>query len=404
MSLPAHARLIARPDVWMEGAAIDQLARVASFPGCIAAAGMPDLHTGPGIPIGAAFAFADRIHPLLVGGDADCGVRLSVTSLCHQRGDALERRVDHALDDDPLVDCDPSALFHAAWHHGVRGLADLEGVPESFAAIAAAEPAEDLIPSAAPESFRSGFESALGTVGGGNHFAEISRVSKIHDVAAATALGLVRGSLVVLAHSGSRGLGAALAQRYGDRELTGADADAYLAELRGAVRFARANRFVIAYRLLRALGATRTSKLPGSLDLTHNDVALEDVAGQPAWIHRKGAAPARGSDFTVVLGSRGAASWILRSLNSTAGLRSVAHGAGRRMGRSEAREKLKKRYKRAELTRTNLGGRVLCADPELLYEEHPDAYKPIEPIIASVVEAGLATPVAELVPVFTVKR
>jgi release factor H-coupled RctB family protein len=47
---------------------------------------------------------------------------------------------------------------------------------------------------------------------------------------------------------------------------------------------------------------------------------------------------------------------------------------------------------------------VLCADTQLLYEEHPDAYKPVEPVVASLVEAGLATPVAELVPVLTVKR
>ncbi len=82
----------------------------------------------------------------------------------------------------------------------------------------------------------------------------------------------------------------------------------------------------------------------------------------------------------------------------------MAHGAGRRMGRSEARAKIKARYARAELSRTPLGGRVICGDPDLLYEEHPDAYKPIAPVVESLVEAGLATPVAELVPVLTVKR
>ena len=74
------------------------------------------------------------------------------------------------------------------------------------------------------------------------------------------------------------------------------------------------------------------------------------------------------------------------------------------MTRGEARGKLRTRYTRASLTRTKLGGRVLCADPDLLYEEHPDAYKPVEPVVASLIEAGLATPVAELIPVVTVKR
>ena len=156
--------------------------------------------------------------------------------------------------------------------------------------------------------------------------------------------------------------------------------------------------------MLRALGAARPDKVAGGFDVTHNDVALEAVGGAPAWVHRKGAAPARGADLTIVLGSRGAPSWVLRAADCEAGLRSVAHGAGRRMSRGEAREKLKARYARSELSRTKLGGRVLCADPDLLYEEHPDAYKPVEPVVQSLVEAGLATTVAELVPMLTVKR
>ncbi len=182
------------------------------------------------------------------------------------------------------------------------------------------------------------------------------------------------------------------------RELLGDAIAPYLADLAGACRFARANRFVLAYRMLRALGAARPGKVAGGFDVTHNDVVRELFAGAPAWIHRKGAAPARGADPTVVLGSRGAPSWVLRATDCEEGLRSVAHGAGRRMTRGEARDKLKARYTRAELARTRLGGRVLCGDPELLYEEHPDAYKPVGPVVASLIEAGLGTPVAELLP------
>src|SRR6185312_5188034 len=198
-----------------------------------------------------------------------------------------------------------------------------------------------------------------------------------------------------------RSLGHAIAKRVPDRELFGEAIDAYLADLRGACRYARANRFVLAYRMLRALGAAREGKVRGGFDVTHNDVRRETVGDAPAWIHRKGAAPARGADPTIVLGSRGAPSWVMRSTDAEAGLRSVAHGAGRRMNRAEARDKLKARYAREELARTRLGGRVICDDKHLLYEEHPDAYKPVEPVVASLVEAGLCTPVAELVPVIT---
>ncbi|MFT5686337.1 MAG: release factor H-coupled RctB family protein, partial [Myxococcota bacterium] len=83
---------------------------------------------------------------------------------------------------------------------------------------------------------------------------------------------------------------------------------------------------------------------------------------------------------------------------------SVAHGAGRRMGRNEAIEKLRDRYTRASLTYTALGGRVMCADRDLLYAEHPDAYKAIEPVIASLEAAGAARRMAALSPIVTVKR
>ena len=124
--LPAHARVIASDDVWMEGEGLEQFIRVAALPGCVRAAAMPDLHAGP---VGAVFAFADRIRPQLLGNDGGCGVRLAATSVDRVNPDALERRVNAAFDDDPLADCDPGALFEAAWIHGPRALADLDGVP-----------------------------------------------------------------------------------------------------------------------------------------------------------------------------------------------------------------------------------------------------------------------------------
>jgi release factor H-coupled RctB family protein len=399
--LPPHARIVARDDVWMDGEGVEQLARVAALPGCVRAVGMPDLHAGP---VGAVFAFADRVRPELLGGDGGCGVRVAATRAGKISADALERRVAAALEDEPLEGCARRALFEAVWHRGVRGLADLDGVPEAMAELAAAEPEDGAGPSGDPDPYREAFEDQLGTVGGGNHFVEIARVASVPDPATAEGLGIEKGGLVVVAHSGSRSLGHAVAKRVPDRELFGEAIEAYLADLRGACRFARANRFVLAYRMLRALGAAREGKVRGGFDVTHNDVRREAVGGAPAWIHRKGAAPARGADPTIVLGSRGAPSWVMRSTDAEAGLRSVAHGAGRRMNRAEARDKLRARYNREDLARTKLGGRVICDDKHLLYEEHPDAYKPVEPVVASLVEAGLCTPVAELVPVITVKR
>lgn len=402
--LPAHARLVARDDVWLEGNAVQQFARVAASPGCVRAVAMPDLHAGRGIPVGAAFAFEGRVVPRLIGGDAGCGVRVVATGVDRMAPDVLERRAREMMQDDPLAGCDPREVFERTWRRGARGLAEVEGVPEALAQLAAAEPEDGLRPSGDPSPYRSGFEEALGSVGGGNHFVEIARVGEVRDEALAEALGFRARGFVVLAHSGSRGLGGALGQRWGDVVLEGEAAEPYLGELAGACRFAQANRFLLAYRMLRALGAARASKIAGGFDLVHNDVRLEEVGGAPAWVHRKGAAPARGSDPTVVLGSRGAPTWVMRSNDAEAGLRSVAHGAGRKMGRGEAREKIAARYRRRELARTALGGRVVCDDTALLFEEHPDAYKPIEPVIESLVDEGLATRGLSLVPVVTVKR
>ena len=91
------------------------------------------------------------------------------------------------------------------WRRGVRGLADLEGVPDALAALAAAEPEDAFAPSGDPERYREGFEAQLGTVGGGNHFVEIARVAAVPDAATAAEIGIARVALVVVAHSGSRG-------------------------------------------------------------------------------------------------------------------------------------------------------------------------------------------------------
>jgi release factor H-coupled RctB family protein len=396
--------LLSSPDVWMESEATRQLDAVARLDGCVHVAGMPDLHPGRGYPIGAVVATRDVVHPHLVGGDAGCGVRLVVTSVARVAPDRLERRLRAAFASAPLAGADPAALFAAAWHGGAQGLAQVAGIPDELRHLAATAGAEDdLPPSGDATPYRAGFEGSLGTIGGGNHFAEVARVGRVLDPAAGAAIGLARDAVVVLAHSGSRGLGTALAATWSTRALRGDERDRYLGELAGACRFARANRLVLTYRLLAALGSLRDHTLRGAFDLSHNDVRTEAVAGVAAFVHRKGAAPAAADALTIVLGSRGAPSWIMKGTGAEAGLSSVAHGAGRKMTRSEATAKLKHRYLRREVTRSALGGRVLCDDPALLFEEHPDAYKPIEPVIAALEAHGQATRVAALTPLLTVK-
>lgn len=411
--LPAHASVLADERVWMETAALEQLARVANFEGCVRAVGMPDLHPGPTVPIGVALGFDDRVIPRLVGGDAGCGVRVIAFTKLKLDGDRLERRIREATDDDAaLPEVDPVAALHAVWQHGPRGLIELDGVPDSLAELAQLDQPDgaDELPASAPlpedlAMFASMFGSALGSIGGGNHFVELARVERVFGERGEEPWGLARQGFAVVAHSGSRGLGKALADRWGHDSLVDADRRAlYLGELAGACRFALANRLILAWRLLDAVGAAKRSRISGSFDLIHNVVSREPHGERELWVHRKGCAPAHTDQPTVVLGTRGTASYVMRGHGQQDCLCSVAHGAGRRMTRTEAKAKISHKYTRKQLTRTACGSRVVCDDKQLLYEEHPDAYKDIECVVDSLEARGAATRVAALLPIITVKR
>jgi release factor H-coupled RctB family protein len=392
------------PGVHIEADAVSQLRRVAGLPGCVRAVGMPDLHPGPGIPIGMATASTSHVHPTLVGSDAGCGVTAVVARKLVAPGKWL-RRIEEATTDPLPLDVDPIEALEAAWHGGPRGLAALPGVPDDLrewvGTVAWGEPLG--VSGPLPDVLREARHGeALGTTGGGNHFIELAKVDRVVEDDALP--GLQRGAHVVLAHSGSRGLGYALILRWQAHALHEPEEIArYIGELAGCCRFAQANRALLVWRLLQAVGAGRVDRLGGTLDLVHNDVRPSE-SGDAAWVHRKGAAPARAGELTVTLGSRGNPSWILRGCGNDAHLCSVAHGAGRKIPRNEAKARLLHRYRKTDLTRTPLGGRVLCDRPELLWEEHQDVYKPIEPVVAALEQAGVATRVASLVPVVTVKR
>ena len=231
-----QACIIATPDVWLEGEAERQLAQIAERPDCVRAVGMPDLHPGPGIPIGAVFGFRGTVHPHLVGSDAGCGalvVALGKTKV----SSSLERRV-RAEFSMPAANGDVSG-FGAVWNRGPAGLR----------ASVLSEAAREVVDQIGGDEFESSGEqpdpayaAALGSIGGGNHFAELGRVKTLFGSESEDSRGLKKGELVILCHSGSRGLGKALADKWGHEPLHGNDANQYLAELAGTVRFARANR------------------------------------------------------------------------------------------------------------------------------------------------------------------
>jgi release factor H-coupled RctB family protein len=174
----------------------------------------------------------------------------------------------------------------------------------------------------------------------------------------------------------------------------------YLREHDRALHWAELNRQVIAQRFLQRIRGDGEK----ILDSPHNLLASETVGTEKLWLHRKGAVSARNS-LVVIPGSRGTLTYLVRPLAAEeVSLFSLPHGAGRKWRRSESRAKLRKRYSPSDLSQTELGGRVICEDKDLIYQEAPQAYKNISTVIDSLVQESLIEVVATFKPVLTYKR
>ncbi|MDH0730268.1 RNA ligase RtcB family protein [Pseudomonas sichuanensis] len=359
--------LVAADDTWIEGKAIQQLETTARLGGMHRVAGMPDLHPGRGYPVGAAFFSVGRLYPALVGNDIGCGMALWRTDIptAKLHLDKLEKRLGNL--DLPLDE---------TWQEAVASF----GLPAT------------------------GHERSLGTIGGGNHFAELQQLDENYDDAALAALGIERKHLLLLVHSGSRGLGEAILREqvdlFGHNGLeAGSEASIhYLGRHDGALRFAEANRQLIARRMLDRLRADGDVLL----DINHNLVSPAQVDGLDGWLHRKGATPSD-QGAVVIPGSRGDYSYLVQPIADERSLLSLAHGAGRKWMRSECKDRLASRYSVEQLSRTAIGSRVICADRALIYEEAPEAYKAIDSVVGALREAGLVRVLARLKPVLTYK-
>lgn len=369
-TLSDRACVVASDSTWMEDAAIAQLVTTSQLEGMQRVAGMPDLHPGRGYPVGAAFFSVGRFYPALVGNDIGCGMALWQTDLQASavRLDKLEKRVGNI--DGPMDDT--VALEQAMLSAGVAA---------------------------------TGHEASLGTIGGGNHFAEFQQVDTVFDAHALSALGIDPKCLQLLVHSGSRGLGERILRQHVDvfghhgLQAGTPEAVAYLAQHDGALRYARCNRELVAQRLLGNVRAGGRCVL----DVHHNFVAPAVILGQDGWLHRKGATP---SDAGPVLipGSRGDHSYLVRPARLCHDtLLSLAHGAGRKWIRSACKDRLFKLMTPTQMGRTALGSRVICNDRQLIYEEAPQAYKPIDSIVQALVGAGLVELLARTRPVLTYK-
>jgi len=285
----------------------------------------------------------------------------------------------------------------------------------------------------------------LGSLGSGNHFLEVQKVTEIHDEEAAEKMGIKEGTITVLIHCGSRGFGHQVCSDYlriseqamekydihlKDRELacvpnTSEEGESYRKAMFAALNYAWGNRQMLTHWTRKSFERVfnqSESDLDMKLvyDVAHNIAKVEkhkvDGEERKLVVHRKGATrafPANKDEIplkyrhlgqpVLVPGSMGTSSWILlgqpNSMNLSFG--STAHGAGRTMSRSKARRNFTESDVKKSLNDKGIFIKALTRDG--VVEETPQAYKDVDEVVNVSHELGIATKVAKLVPIGVIK-
>jgi tRNA-splicing ligase RtcB len=420
--------------------ALQQVRNVACLPGIVKASyAMPDIHWGYGFPIGGVAAFdADGgvISPGGVGYDIACGVRLlrsdvrvedaraRLPELLHELSRSIPTGTGRGGGLDPSEEELRDILCHGARWAVERGFgsgADLER-QEDGGALDGAQPEH-----VSERAYLRG-KATIGSLGAGNHFLEVQEVAELRDEDAARQLGLEPGRLAVMIHTGSRGLGhqvctdhlrdmerASSSERIElpDRQLAcasfrGRSGQRYYGAMVAASNFARANRQVITHLVRQAFG--RVFRRPEEelglelvYDVCHNIAKVERHDGRDVVVHRKGATRSFPDQPVLIPGDMQRASWALVGVETSLehAFGSTCHGAGRVLGRNEAKRQIRVEDLRRQLDEA--GVLVKAGKAALLVEEAPQAYKDVSEVVEVCEGAGLSRRVARLRPLAVLK-
>eukprot|EP00128_Syssomonas_multiformis_P006885 Colp12_sorted_trinity150504_noHs@10644 len=390
--------------------AVKQIANVASLPGIVGKSiGLPDIHSGYGFAIGNMAAFDTTnpeaiVSPGGVGFDINCGVRLLRTNLMEK--DVLPIK-EHCEEYGRMLQADPSKVSQRA---------KKRGLPQ------------------------------LGTLGAGNHYAEIQVVDEIYDKFAASKMGIeTKGQVCIMIHSGSRGLGHQVATdalvqmekamakdniHVNDRQLACArihsqEGKDYLAGMCAAANYAWVNRSSMTFLARQAFGKAFNSD-PDDLDMhviydvSHNIAKFEEhmVDGKmkTLLVHRKGSTRAFGPHHPLIPvdyqltgqpvligGTMGTCSYVLtgtdKGMEETFG--STCHGAGRAQSRNKSRRQLDYTEVLDNLAKKGISIRV--ASPKLVTEEAPESYKDVTDVVNTCHEAGISKKCVKLRPIAVIE-
>ncbi len=436
---------------------IMQARNVSCIPGIVGQSiVLPDGHEGYGFPVGGVAAMdaeEGMISPGGVGYDINCGVRLLRTNLTEQVvRSKLKELVNDLFSSIPsgvgskgAVRLSPSELDEVL----VRGVS--WAIDNGYGSTNDSDVCEEngQIPNADPnkvsDKARKRGAPQLGSLGSGNHFLEVQKVTEIHDEEAANRMGIKEGTITVLIHCGSRGFGHQVCSDYlrvaeqamakydinlPDRELAcvpnnSEEGESYRKAMFAALNFAWSNRQMITHwtrksfeRVFNQTESDLDMKLV--YDVAHNIAKIEkhkvDGKERKVVVHRKGATrafPANRDEIplkyrdlgqpVLVPGSMGTASWILLGQPNSMDLSfgSTAHGAGRTMSRTKARRNYNEIDVKKSLNDKGIFIKALTRDG--IVEETPQAYKDVDAVVNVSHNLGIATKVAKLVPIGVIK-
>jgi tRNA-splicing ligase RtcB len=429
----------------IEDAAVEQLTNVACLPGVIEPViGLPDMHWGYGLPMGAVSAFDSEngiISSGLCGFDINCGVNSIRTNLTYdQVKEKLNELIPNLFKAVPCgvgakgkLRLTPEQLEQVLVRGIEWAIENGYGTEEDKKHMEEGGRMEGGDPSKVSElAKKRGFQQ-LGTLGAGNHFLEIQKVSGIYDNETARKWGIENpDQVLIMLHCGSRGLGHQVASDYlkiqeqavkkyniwlPDRQLACAPAKSqegkdYFSAMVCAVNYSFTNRLVMT-QWIRETFEKVFGKDWESMDmhtvygLCHNVVKLEDhtINGEKrkVYVHRKGSTRSFQDDPVLIAGTMGTSSYILKgtgtAMEKTFG--STVHGAGRAMSRHAAIRKFWGGKVKEELARKGIVSQ--STHPKVLAEEAPDAYKNVDDVIDSVHGMGISEKVCRMVPIGVLK-
>jgi tRNA-splicing ligase RtcB len=351
----------------IEESARKQMELANLLPISVQGALMPDAHMGFGLPIGGVLATNNAVIPYAVGMDIGCRMALSIID----ENDGFLKRFDYQIK-------------QAVKNHTHFGMEGGLGTRQEHEVLDS--PVFNEIAFLKP--LRGKAVRQLGTSGNGNHFVEFGEIELLAD----NALGLpAKKYTALLTHSGSRGLGSAIARHYTQlamntcklprhaRQLAWLDMDTeagqeYWLAMTFAGDYAKACHERIHANLLNALGL----KALYVVENHHNFAWKDQLAdGRQVIIHRKGATPAHKGELGIIPGSMTTPAYLVSGRGSADALYSASHGAGRAISRQKAKDSMTVSGMNKLLNNagvTLIGGSV---------EENPLAYKDIETVIAA---------------------